>query len=389
MSRYVTRVPIHAYKPDPDRHPLVGKLDIELTERCNNNCIHCCINRPAGDSAARDQELRTGEIERILREAAELGCLQMRYTGGEPLLREDFEHLYLCARKLGMRVMLFTNATLITARLADLFARIPPLVPIEVSVYGMRSASYEAISQVPGSFDRFRRGVDLLLDRKVPFVVKQALLPPNRDELEEFEAWAASIPWMDEPPGLSMHFWLRYRKDDPVKDARIRSLRAAPGDGVQMAARRRPRYRDEVEEFCSMFAGPAGAELFNCGAGSGGCVDAYGRLQPCMAMRSPELSYDLRNGTLRDASERVFPKLKDRKATNPDYLSRCARCRLKGLCEQCPAMSWLEHGTLDTPVEHLCQEAHAQARALGLVGIDQAGWEPYNRDADADRGNLL
>ena len=24
----------------------LGHLDIELTERCNNDCIHCCINLP-------------------------------------------------------------------------------------------------------------------------------------------------------------------------------------------------------------------------------------------------------------------------------------------------------------------------------------------------------
>ena len=29
--------------------PRLGRLDIELTERCNNNCIHCYINRPAND----------------------------------------------------------------------------------------------------------------------------------------------------------------------------------------------------------------------------------------------------------------------------------------------------------------------------------------------------
>ncbi|HHF52239.1 MAG TPA: hypothetical protein ENL46_06120, partial [Candidatus Aminicenantes bacterium] len=26
--------------------PLLAKLDMELTERCNNNCIHCYINQP-------------------------------------------------------------------------------------------------------------------------------------------------------------------------------------------------------------------------------------------------------------------------------------------------------------------------------------------------------
>ncbi len=48
----------------------------------------------------------------------------------------------------------------------------PPLVTVEVTVYGMRAESYEAVTRVPGSFAQFRRGVDLLLDRSVPFVLK-------------------------------------------------------------------------------------------------------------------------------------------------------------------------------------------------------------------------
>ena len=63
------------------------------------------------------------------------------------------------------------------------------------------------------------------------------------------------------------------------------------------------------------------------------------------------------------------------KATQPEYLVRCARCFLKGLCEQCPAKSWAEHGTLDTPVEYLCEIAHAEARQLGLLAEKEMGWD--------------
>ena len=70
-----------------------------------------------------------------------------------------------------------------------------------------------------------------------------------------------------------------------------------------------------------------------------------------------------------------FSHLRELRATNPDYLRQCGRCFLKGLCEQCPAKSWTEHGTLDTPVEYLCEVAHAQARYLGWLGENEHGWE--------------
>ena len=117
-------------------------------------------------SRPREKELSTEEIKNILKEAASLGCLKVRFTGGEPLLREDFEELYLFARKLGFKVLLFTNATLITPQIAELFVRIPPLEKIEISIYGMKRKSYEAVTRVTGSFDAAWQGINLLLEKK-------------------------------------------------------------------------------------------------------------------------------------------------------------------------------------------------------------------------------
>jgi radical SAM protein with 4Fe4S-binding SPASM domain len=141
---------------------------------------------------------------------------------------------------------------------------------------------------------------------------------------------------------------------------------------VVVLARHEAVYRKDAAEFASKFMGPPGDQLFGCGAGCGVCVDAYGRIQPCMGLRAAELT--IPKGTpLRDALD-TFAHLCDLRATNPDYLQRCAVCFLKGLCEQCPAKSWAEHGTLDTPVEYLCEVAHAQARYLGWLGEKERAW---------------
>jgi len=352
MNSFVQQV-TELQKPIASR---LGSLDMELTERCNNDCIHCCINLPVNDRAAKAREMTTDQVKAILKEAADLGCLRVRFTGGEPLLRSDFEALYLYARRLGIKVLLFTNARLITPQLADLFAHIPPLVTIEITVYGMHKESYEAVTRVPGSFAQFRRGVDLLLDRKVPFVVKAALLPPNRHEMEELETWVATIPWMDHPPGYAMTFDPRNRRDDADRNTLITSLRLTPEEAVAVLTRDPDKYRREMEAFSSKFMGPAGDVLFGW---------------------SPALTVDLiggGDGPLRAALD-VFSRLPEMRATNPEYLERCAVCFLKGLCEQCPAKSWAEHGTLDTPVEYLCAVAHAQARWLGWLAEGERAWE--------------
>jgi radical SAM protein with 4Fe4S-binding SPASM domain len=352
----------------------LASLDLELTERCNNDCIHCCINLPVDDVMAKEKESSTEEIKRILKEAISLDCMTVRFTGGEPLVREDFEELYIFARKQGLKVLLFTNATLINSHLVRLFSRIPPLERIEVTVYGMHQSSYETVTRVPGSFEAAWRGINLLLENKIPFVVKQALLPSNKEEIDEFEAWAATIPWMEKAPAYSMFFDLRCRRDGKRNEL-IRKLRFSPDQGLRIIARRKDKYIKEMKQFCSKFMSHPSDKLFSCGLGHGGCVDAYGYFQPCMMLRHPDMVYDLKKGTLEDALTGFFPKLRGMRAANPDYLNRCAKCFIRGLCEQCPAKSWMEHGTLDTPVEYCCEVGHAQARYLGLLAAEEKAWE--------------
>ena len=349
-------------------------LDIELTERCNNACIHCCINRPAGDERSRARELDTSAWKDILCQAAEMGVMTVRFTGGEPLLRDDFPELYLFARRLGLRVMLFTNARLITPPIAALLAEIPPLETLEISVYGMSRESYEAVSGVDGSYAGFMNGVQLLLDRKIPFVVKGALLPPNKKEMAAFDAWAATLPRMDAPPAHAMFFDLRGRRDSAAKNSRIRRLRVSPEEGLAVLTQHPGQYRKEMSEFFDRLASTPGDRLFTCGIGPG-CVDAYGVFQPCLSLRHPDLVFDLKKGALKEAIASGFPRLKAMRATSPLYLERCARCFLRGFCEQCPAKSWAEHGTLDTPVEYFCRVAHAQARFLGLLMEEERAWD--------------
>lgn len=372
---YVNKYRPHEYKIwKGKKEPILGQIDIELTERCNNNCLHCCINRQEDDAEAQTREMSTDFIKRVLTEAASLGCFTVRFTGGEPLLRKDFEEIYLFTRRLGMKVILFTNARLINSKLADLLARIPPGQLVEVSVYGMSAESYDRVAGKRGAFAEFWSGVQLLLDYKIPFIVKGTKLDILKEEQQKFEAWAATIPSMNNAPGYSMNYEFRHRHDDPVKNAYIANLRATPEETVTSISRD-SLFQREMVRFCRQFMGLAGDKLFNCGAGHGTCIDAYGNAQLCLPMRSPECVVNLHDMSIKEVLEEKFTVMRELRSTNHEYLRRCARCFLKGLCGQCPAKSWIEYGTLDTPVEYLCEVAHAKARFLGLVGEQENAWE--------------
>ena len=371
---YVTELKPHKVNVLQGKGPILSHIDIELTERCNNNCVHCCINLPEGYADAHCSEMSTDLVKKILTDAAALGCFTVRFTGGEPLLREDFAEIYLFTRRLGMEVVLFTNARLVTPELAELLAKIPPRRLVEASVYGMSSGTYDRVAGKEGAFAEFCRGIDLLLHYRVAFIVKAPLLRFLKDEQAEFEVWAKKIPSMVRAPRYSINFDLRSRRDDHAKNISIARLRATPEETVAKLSHSAS-YLKQMGEFCRRFIGPPGDKLFSCGAGLGICVDAYGNAQMCLPLRDPETIVDLRSVNLKGVLENYFPVMRQVRAKNPDYLRRCARCFIKGLCEQCPAKSWMEHGTLDTPVDYFCEVAHAQARYLGLLGEYEYAWE--------------
>jgi len=136
------------------RRPL--SFDLELTARCNNNCRHCYINLPVDDRQAIEQELSAEEIFRIADEALSMGTVWCLVTGGEPLLRDDFEEIYIGLKKRGFLISIFTNATALKASHIELFQRYPPR-DIEVSVYGVTKKTYERVSRVKGSFEAFEK----------------------------------------------------------------------------------------------------------------------------------------------------------------------------------------------------------------------------------------
>ncbi|MGM0470347.1 MAG: radical SAM protein [Promethearchaeati archaeon] len=368
---------------------MLKTLVIELTERCNNDCIHCSINLPSNDHRAQKKESSTNKIKRYLKEAVSLGCLTVRFTGGEPLLRKDFKDLYIYARKLGLRVEIFTNATLINSELSELFSYIPPLGKVEVTLYGMRKESYESVTRNKNSYIRAMKGINRLLFKNVPFIIKATFLPFDMNELKTLESYTSSIPWMNNNISLNLILDLRSRRDSKEKNKIIKSLRIPPNEVVKILSRDKKKFLSSFVKLKYLFR-PPGSLLFSCGAGiESASIDAYGFCQPCLLLRNPKYTFDLNKGTLKDALFDFFPKLRLLKAKNSTYNSQCANCFLYNFCENCPAKSWIEHGILDSKVDYYCEITHKVAQQIGLLNKGEKSWEIRDWEKRVNRFIML
>ncbi|MGH9756205.1 MAG: radical SAM protein, partial [Candidatus Acidiferrales bacterium] len=162
------------------------EVSIEVTRRCPLECRHCYNNLPMSDSAARSAEMTLDEYRRLLDELAEAGCLWVLFTGGEIFARRDFLEIYSYAKSKGFLITLFTNGTMVTSRVADFLADWRPFA-IEITMYGATRETYEALTRIPGSYDRCMRGIRLLRERHLPLKLKTVPTSINRHEVFEMQ----------------------------------------------------------------------------------------------------------------------------------------------------------------------------------------------------------
>ena len=88
-------------------------LNAEITFRCPLHCVFCY--NPV-DYARSGAELSTEDWLRVLREARELGAVQLGISGGEPLMRDDVEIMVAEAHRLGYYTNLLTSGVGLTEK---------------------------------------------------------------------------------------------------------------------------------------------------------------------------------------------------------------------------------------------------------------------------------
>ena len=352
--------------------PPIEVLDVELTERCNQSCCHCYIALPSADSHSTSREMDADFFCAVFKAARKLGCSNIRFTGGEPLLRADFAQIYASAHDDGIDVAVSTNGTLITESIADLWVKKRP-VAITVSIYGWDARSYDSITRVPGSYERFLFGLGRLRERDLPFRLRYPPIPAlinNGQAIRKVadDLGATSVPYSWE---LTLHAY-----NDPAISARLRSLRISPQQAAQEKLNEPGGREHQLEKLKQGLDTEYSDQLFHCpGARTRPAVNAYGQLQPCLAVRHPQLMFDLLSGSLQEGLTDHFAMLRRLHVVDRHHLDRCGQCVIRSICGICPAASWTEHGDLTTPVEYFCDIAHCEARLLGFLQDEEKGWE--------------
>jgi cyclic pyranopterin phosphate synthase len=159
---------------------------ISLTDRCNFDCVYC-HNEGLGDTRGpmepADDEMSTDDVVRFLEVAEEFDIGKAKFTGGEPMLRDDLEEIVRRTPD-SIETSLTTNGTFLPERagaLAD-----AGLERVNVSQDALSPKAFGEVTK-SSAYDDVLEGIDAALE---------AGLAPVKLNMVVFEKTAGYVPEM-------------------------------------------------------------------------------------------------------------------------------------------------------------------------------------------------
>lgn len=305
---------------------------VELTRKCNLNCIHCIVN--AG--APKENELSTNEILKLIEDLHDLGCENISFTGGEPFLREEWPLFLQKASALNMQVIFMTNGFCLGDEEIEILSSFPQTA-LGISLDGSNSQIHDYIRGTNGAFDKFTNLIPKLKDAGIYVAIPTTVMKSNYNQLDEIRDLLIDLKvnnWQIQIAKPS----LRMPKEEIINEEQYYAL-------AEKIVNYRQEYSDKltiIEADCIGYNSKLAKGLYiknwkgcECGIYSLS-IESNGLVKGCPNMNSYE-------GNLREKS--IVEIWNDHNSfkynRSPDLASLegyCARCKYKYLCRGgCPS----------------------------------------------------
>lgn len=160
----------------------------ELTYRCPLHCPYC--SNPINMDQIGD-ELTLEEWTRVLKEAHDLGVLQLHLSGGEPLQRRDLDSIVAAARQLGLYTNLITSALALTRDKAEQL-KAAGLDNVQISIQAADAALSDRVAGTP-AFDRKIAAARTVKSLGFPLTLNYVLHRHNIDQVGQLIALAEEL----------------------------------------------------------------------------------------------------------------------------------------------------------------------------------------------------
>ncbi|MDX2257967.1 MAG: pyrroloquinoline quinone biosynthesis protein PqqE [Hyphomicrobiaceae bacterium] len=179
--------------PEPEAATACARAPVgllaELTHRCPLQCPYC--SNPV-DLERVNSELATADWVSVMRQAGELGILQVHLSGGEPTARRDLEEIVAAARDAGLYSNLITAGVLLKKeRLAAL--RDAGLDHVQLSIQDVDQANADRIAAYKGGAAKKHEVAQWVKDLDLPLTLNAPLHRQNIASLPAIIEYAVEI----------------------------------------------------------------------------------------------------------------------------------------------------------------------------------------------------
>ncbi len=158
----VTFLSIEKEEPFTYQYSAPLRMDMALTFRCQNDCLHCYAGGPHETT-----ELTTTQWKTIIDKVNDIGVFILTFTGGEPTLREDLAELLLYAQNKGMVTGLISNGRRLKdkAYVADLEKS--GLDFVQITLESHKPDAHDAMTGTKGSWKETLAGIQNVVQSQI------------------------------------------------------------------------------------------------------------------------------------------------------------------------------------------------------------------------------
>jgi radical SAM protein with 4Fe4S-binding SPASM domain len=304
--------------------PHLTSLQIELTSRCNERCIHCYI----------PHENKINDIEPVLfydvlDQCRRMGLLSITLSGGEPLLHPNFLEFLRRAKGNDLSINILSNLTLLND---EIIAEMKEnrLSSVQVSLYSMKPEIHDSITKLPGSYIKTRDAILKLIENDIPVQISCPVMKQNINWSVDVLNWGQSHKIRTVTDYIMM---ARYDHTTGNLDNRL-SLEEA-GRVINDIINNDLDYQDEVRkaDFTEIDARDTGDDIV-CGVCvSSICMVANGNVYPCAGWQS-YVAGNVYKQSLQDIWDNS-PKVKYLRSLRKKDFPKCRVCPDKSFCAMC------------------------------------------------------
>ncbi|MDR2784635.1 MAG: radical SAM protein, partial [Treponema sp.] len=133
-------------------------VQLELTCRCNERCVHCYIPHEA-----KDRDMDSALLFALIDQCQTMGVGQIIFSGDEPMLHPGFLEAVSKADWKELKLRIFSNLTLLTDNILAALKAFH-IHEVQASLYSVEPAIHDSITQKPGSCELTKNAVVKLVE---------------------------------------------------------------------------------------------------------------------------------------------------------------------------------------------------------------------------------